>query len=191
MSAHKGNSKHGELGQRCRVSALLRNSTWHKQASVLILLRYSKAVVLYPDGELQQAFDQIMSACEMILQSFLPLDNAGAAADQRASQARPRSEHSRQASHGQRYLHVSSQDLYHAGPENTQLIASVQYGKQISQCQDVSRSGRQEGERGGRENKTKQRSYFPGLSRKSSSCTTLTSGLHITQALQLTRSSDA
>lgn len=92
---------------------------------------------------------------------------------------------------GQLYLHVSYQDLYCAGPENTQLIASVQCGKQISQCQDVSRSSRWEGERGGRENKTKNRSYLPGLSRKPSSHTTLSSGLHISQVLQLTRSSDA
>lgn len=91
----------------------------------------------------------------------------------------------------QLYLHVSYQDLYHAGPENMQLIASVQCGKQISQCQDVSQSSWQKGERGGRENKTKNRSYFSGLSRKSSSCTTLSSGLLISQVLQLTRSSDA
>lgn len=49
------------------------------------------------------------------------------------------------------YLHVAYQNLYHAGPENMQLIASVRYGKQISQCQDVSQSSRRKGERGGKQ----------------------------------------
>lgn len=51
----------------------------------------------------------------------------------------------------QLYLHVAYQNLYHAGPENMQLIASVRYGKQISQCQDVSQSSRRKRERGGKQ----------------------------------------
>lgn len=47
------------------------------------------------------------------------------------------------------------------------------------------------GEKGGRENNTKTRSYFSGLSRKPSPCTTLCSGLQISQILQLTRSAAA
>lgn len=82
----------------------------------------------------------------------------------------------------QLYLHVAYQNLYHAGPENMQLIASVRYGKQISQCQDVSQSSRRKRERGG---KQKNRSYFLGLSRKSSSCMTFSFGVLISQGLQI------
>lgn len=66
----------------------------------------------------------------------------------------------RRQAKGQLYLRVSYQDLYHAGLENMRLIVSVQCGKQISQCQDVSRSGRPEGERRKRKQNKKQK-LFP------------------------------
>lgn len=61
----------------------------------------------------------------------------------------------------QLYLHVSYQGLYHTGPENTQLTVSVRCGKQISQCQDVSRSSRRKGDRGGKENKKQKLFSWP------------------------------
>lgn len=61
----------------------------------------------------------------------------------------------------QLYLHVSYQGLYHTGPENTQLTVSVRCGKQISQCQDVSRSSRWKGGRGGKENKKQKLFSWP------------------------------
>lgn len=194
MSVHKANSKYEELNQSCRGSS---------QSGLM------KAVSTQHSAEISERPDttKVLQGCVVIFgqgitASILPnnvnmwddftelanLRHSSWSVFRRPDRIQPRL---RRQAKGQLYLHVSYQDLYHAGPENRQLIASVQYGKQISQCQDVSQSSRQEGGERGRENKTKNRSYFPGLSRKPSSCTTLSSGLHISQVLQLTRSPDA
>lgn len=131
----------------------------------LMILRYSKFLLLHLDGELQLVFYQIMSKYGIIyvfffLQSLL-LDNLRHSVW--SEQRRPgciQTSLKRQPKE-QLYLHVSYQGLYHTGPENTQLTVSVLCGKQISQCQDVSRSSRWKGGRGGKENKKQKLFSWP------------------------------
>lgn len=164
MSVHKANSKYEELNQSCRGSS---------QSGLM------KAVSTQHSVETSERPDttKVLQGCVVIfgqgiIASILPnnvnmwddftelanLRHSSWSVFRRPDHIQPRL---RRQAKGQLYLHVSYQDLYHAGPENRQLIASVQYGKQISQCQDVSRSSWQEGGERRKRKQNKKQKLFP------------------------------
>lgn len=116
-----------------------------------------------------------MSTHEMILQGFLPLYNWRHSSWSVFRPDRIQTGLRREAKRVL-YLHVFYQDLYHAGPGNRQLTASVQCGKQTSQCQGASQSARCRGKQ--EEEKTKQKTEVISLASAESFPLPHTWGLH-------------